>query len=292
MRGTVRGVRFPLTPTMTTSRSDVSKMLVAHHSSRASSVVSSSSLQRRRTSRLPSRGTQREHIAPVSSVSVASGASVNDEVDNLGVSPSRKTIAAYHHGPQAASSAALLAGRPLAVTQGSGRRNLLAPFSGASGHVAAGNASVASAGGKSYGFLQMKCLEVLKGSSTPLHIQEIQVALGPDYPVAADREFLSRFRTNPRVNFDSVTKKWSFFSPYQSITSPEAILYYLQTKEFEINSEVLEYRKEITQWVNRYVELLVFLLALGQSFHRQYLSMSGLAAPNRFTHLRSNLALL
>lgn len=36
-------------------------------------------------------------------------------------------------------------------------------------------ASATPSSNKNYGFLQMKCLEVLKKAGTPLHVQEMQV---------------------------------------------------------------------------------------------------------------------
>lgn len=102
----------------------------------------------------------------------------------------------------------------------------------------------------SYGYLQMKCLEALKRAAGPVHIQELQMALGRDYPIATDKAFLMKLRANPRVKFDPVTKTWSFTSPYQSLTSRDSILARLRSKELEVNQEVLELNKDISTWIN------------------------------------------
>lgn len=230
-----------------TSRSDVSKMLVPHHG-RSSSVVSSSSHQRHRSAHLAARNVHRERAG----TSVASSTGSSHDNDKLTGSTFQDVSAQLSHAKSVSARPSVHVSSASVPASNSTNTSALLPTAGSiGGRMSSGTAPTAGpTGGKSYGFLQMKCLEVLKASPNPLHIQEIQLALGPEYPVASDREFLSRLRANPRVQFDAVTKRWSFHSPYQVITSQEAILNQLQTKEFELNSEVLEYRKEITQWVN------------------------------------------
>jgi hypothetical protein len=109
------------------------------------------------------------------------------------------------------------------------------------------------AAGKSYGFLQMKCLEILKAASSPMSIHDIQLALGSGVDIVSDRVFSNLLKANPRISINSVTKRLSFKSPYENITGPDYILSHLKHRGFEINSEALEFNKNITRWVNQYV---------------------------------------
>lgn len=75
--------------------------------------------------------------------------------------------------------------------------------------------------------------------------------LGNEYMVGGDRDFLRLLAANPKVHFDTNTKLWTFVSPYKWLTSSESILTYLRNhQQFDVNSEVLDYNKNVVDWIN------------------------------------------
>jgi len=110
--------------------------------------------------------------------------------------------------------------------------------------------------GKSVGHLLMRCHEILRNSTAPLHTHQLQSALQCGTKIMNDQEFLKCLRDNPRVHFDAVEKTWSYDSPFKHVLCLASLQSSITSQDYglELNKELLDHHRDIAQWIQ---ELLI-----------------------------------
>eukprot|EP01053_Blabericola_migrator_P006517 Blabericola_migrator_1__6516@NODE_3288_length_1884_cov_146_633462_g2054_i0_p1_GENE_NODE_3288_length_1884_cov_146_633462_g2054_i0NODE_3288_length_1884_cov_146_633462_g2054_i0_p1_ORF_typecomplete_len300_score54_45TFIIE_beta/PF02186_15/0_00088TFIIE_beta/PF02186_15/9_5e03XPCbinding/PF09280_11/6_8e03XPCbinding/PF09280_11/0_42_NODE_3288_length_1884_cov_146_633462_g2054_i08951794 len=136
-----------------------------------------------------------------------------------------------------------------------------------SGSNAAGGVSDRLLQGQSLGYILLRCQDTLKSFGKPVSTYDLQVSLinsgaGSTYDLEyyqslfADPAFVSVLRNNPRIVYDTKTRKWSYASPFAEYTSMEKLKQGIQSEPdgLEVTQELIEHHPNMADWIQQLLE--------------------------------------
>eukprot|EP01071_Lankesteria_metandrocarpae_P000515 Lankesteria_metandrocarpae@DN10699_c0_g1_i1.p1 len=129
-----------------------------------------------------------------------------------------------------------------------------------------GSRSTASAGGGGqqpqsraiYGYLVMKCQEVLRQASRPLLTGEMLLSLSTDAKDYNEADLLAMLRSAPQVSYDAATRKWYYRSPIGALNSAAALKALLRDgMEFanglEVSADLVTQQPMLEVWIKELI---------------------------------------